>query len=82
MKAGVRTLLLRLFFQRVNRMSGMSTHMEEWDESSRGVGGRRCSWIAPIKAETSGRLLEKLEPVAVEKKRRFGSFGGRWDASG
>ena len=56
--------------------------MEEWEGSSEGVEGRRWAWMALTKADTSGRLLEKLEPDAVEKKRRFDASGGLWEASG
>ena len=40
-----------------------------------GMSDCRCPWIACTRAETSGRLLEKPDGPAVEKKRLGGALG-------
>ena len=38
--------------------------------------------MASARAETSGRLLEKLEGPDVEKNRLWGALGASWDVCG
>ena len=51
-------------------------------ESLEGKLEPRCSRMAPTRAETSGRLLEKPEGPEVEKKRLGGALGASEGGSG
>ena len=49
-------------------------HTDEGVGGSRGVGAFKWALMALIRAETSGRFLEKLEAPGLEKNRLWGGF--------